>query len=235
VKKLTLAGLVLSLIALPAFGASVTVTGPGQSFSLDYDGSIDIGGVPTVMPGLSAQIRFTVSDIYYVAAYNTTIVEMSLVVENTSDASIWQNAAVTGIGFNTNPNVRRVGSGAAGAYNYVVLNSTLPTNAGFMVEVCVSGRANQCSGPGTGATQIGQTTSTTLQLAFGGDITALPLTLDNFGIRWQRLLSSQYGVVDEAGVGVGVLTPPIPEPAAAAVFGVGSLAIAVAMRRRRAN
>jgi hypothetical protein len=233
-KTLKLAVLAVLIFAAPALGATVTLTGVGQTFGLNYDGIVDIGGVPTQVTGLSAQVGFTVTDMYFDAAINRTIVEMSVVVSNTTDANIWQQATLTGIGFNTNPDVRKLGSGASGAYNYVAYNTSLPTSAGFMVEVCVSGRANQCSGVASGATQIGQTSTTSVQLAFYGNVTS-PITLDNFGIRYSGLISSQYGIVEQPGLGTGTLIPPIPEPAAAAVFGLGALAVAAALRRRRTN
>jgi hypothetical protein len=232
-RMLRLVALAVLLSAAPAMGASVVLTGVGQTFALDYNGIVDVGGVPTVMPGLSAQVGFTITDMYYDSSINRTIVEMSLVVNNTTDPSVWQNATVTGIGFNTDPSVRKLGSGASGAYNYVAYNTALPTGSGFVVEVCVSGRANLCSGPASGATQIGQTSTTSVQLAFYGNVTS-PITLDNFGIRYSGLISRQYGIWLAPGMGIGV-TPPIPEPMAAAVFGIGALAVAAARRWSRSR
>jgi hypothetical protein len=165
---------------------------------------------------------------------NRTIVGLSLVVRNTTDSNIFQYAAVTGIGFDTDPNVaRRAGSSASGFYDYLAFDQTLPTGAGFMVEVCVSGRANKCTGPASAATQIGQVTQTSVQLAFYGKVTS-PITLDNFGVRYAGLLSKTYGILKESP-GIGIGTPPIPEPASAAVFGLGALTVAAALRRRRTN
>jgi hypothetical protein len=230
-RTLKLAALSLLLLAAPALGASVTVTGVGQTFSLDYNGIVDVGGVPTVMPGLSATVEYQITGLYYDATINRTLLEMSVVVTNTTDSSIWQHATVSGIGFNTNPNVKRAGSGATGDYNYVALNTSLPTGAGFMVEVCVSGRLNQCNGPASNATQIGQVGASSVQLAFYGNWTA-PITLDNFGIRYADLFSTSLGVNGLPGMGVPV-TPPIPEPASMAVFGLGALVIGAALRRKR--
>jgi len=231
--KLAVVGLLL--FAAPAFGASVTLTGVGQTFSVTYNGIIDIGGVPTPVAGVSAQVDFQITGMYYDASINRTIVDMDVVVTNTTDSSIWQQATVTGIGFNTDPNVKRAGSGASGAYNFVALNTSLPTGSGFMVEVCVSGRLNECAGAPSGATGIGEVSQSSVQLAFYGNVTS-PITLDNFGVRYSGLLSSQFGIVGEVpGVGIGVITPPIPEPASAAVFGLGAFIVAAALRRRRAN
>jgi membrane protein implicated in regulation of membrane protease activity len=229
-RTLKIVALAVLLLAAPAFGASVTLTGVGQTFAFDYNGIVDVGGVPTVMNGLTARVGFKVTAMYYDASLNRTIVEMDVVVHNTTDASIWQHATVSGIGFNTNPNVKRAGSGAWGDYNYIALNTTLPTGAGFMVEVCVSGRLNQCNGPASNATQIGQVGHASVQLAFYGNWTA-PITLDNFGVRYADLFSTQYGINGYPGIGVPV-TPPIPEPAAGVVFAIGALVLAAALRRR---
>ncbi len=231
-RTLKLAVLALLLMAAPALGASVTVTGVGQTFSLDYNGIVDVGGVPTVMPGLSATVDYQITGLYYDASINRTILEMDVVVHNTTDSSVWQHATVSGIGFNTDPNVKRAGSGAWGDYGYVALNTSLPTGAGFMVEVCVSGRLNQCNGPANNATQIGQTGASSVQLAFYGNWTQ-PITIDNFGIRYADLFSSSLGVNGMPGMGVGSMTPPIPEPASMAVFGLGALLVGAALRRKR--
>jgi len=233
-KTLKVAVLAVLLFAAPALGASVTITGVGQNFALAYNGIVDVGGVPTVMPGLTAEVEFAITGMHYDSSLNRTIVEMDLVVKNTADASVWQTAGVGGIGFNTDPNVKKAGSGASGGYNYVALNTMLPTSAGFMVEVCVSGRANLCSASDVGITALGQTSTTSVRLAFYGNVTS-PITLDNFGIRWADVFSSQLGVTGWKGVGVGTLIPPIPEPTSAAVFGLGALAVAAALRRRQTN
>ena len=233
-KTLKLAVLALVLFAAPAFATPVQqVTGVGDHWVLDYNGLVDVNGVATVMPGLSARVGFKVTGMYYDAGLNRTILEMDITVVNTSDASIWQHATVSGIGFDTNPNVKRVGSGSSGDYGFVALNKPLPTSAGFMVEVCVSGRLNQCNGPASNATQIGQVGHADVSLAFFGNWTA-PIDFSNFGIRYADLFSSQLGVNGFAGIGLPV-TPPIPEPASAAVFGIGALLVGAAIRRQRAN
>jgi hypothetical protein len=223
--------LALALVAAPAFGASVTVTGVGQSWALDYNGIVDVGGVPTVMPGLSARVGYKVTALYYDASVNRTILNMDITVKNTTDGNVWQHSTVSGIGFNTNPNVMKAGSSSTGDYGFIALNRSLPTGAGFLVEVCVSGRVNACNGPASNATQIGQIGHASVQLSFSGHVNG-PITIDNFGIRYADLFSSQLGVNGMPGMGVPV-TPPIPEPASAALFGLGAAAIAGSLRMRK--
>ena len=230
-RSLKLVLLALVLFAAPAFAASVAITGVGQTWSLDYNGIVDVGGVPTVQPGLSATIGYKVTGFYFDGT--RTLLQMDIVVHNTTNASVYQNSTVTGIGFNTDPNIRRFGSGATGAYGYLSINTALPTGLGFMVEVCVSGRMNSCSGSAAGSTQTGQTSHAMVQLAFAGNLTnGAVITLDNFGIRYSDVISQSLGINGQKGLGVPV-TPPIPEPAAAAVFGAGALLVAAALSRRR--
>jgi hypothetical protein len=231
-KALKLAILLLALLATPAFASSVTVDSIGDTWTLDYNGIIDVNGVPTVQPGLSARIKFTVVDIAYDASLNLTVMSLDIVVENTTDASLYQNATVSGIGFDTNPNVRRLGSSATGDYSYVALNTGLPTGAGFMVEVCVSGRYNRCSGPANNATMIGQIGAAAVTLGFSGNLIGQSIDFTNFGIRYSDIFSTQLGINGQWGIGVPV-TPPIPEPASAAVFGLGVLMLAVTSHRLR--
>jgi len=233
-KSLKLAVLALLLLAAPAFATSVTISGVGQQWTNYYNGIVDVNGVPTAMPGIGAQVRFKVTGLVYDASINRTLLSLDVVVKNTSDSSIWQMATVSGIAFDTNPNVTRVGSGASGAYGFVALNQQLPTGAGFVVEVCVSGRLNRCNGPLQGATQIGQIGVAAVTLGFRGDITGFPITLDNFAVRYVDLFSTSLGVNGFGGIGLPV-TPPIPEPASAAAFGIGALIVGAALRRMRKN
>lgn len=231
-KSLKLALLALALVATQSLAAPVqSVDSVGDHWVYDYNGIVDVNGAPTVMGGLSATLGFDVTDIVYDAGLNRTLLTIDITVVNTTDASIWQHATVSGIGFDTNPNVRRVGSSVTGDYSYVALNTSLPTGSGFTVEVCVSGRYNQCNGPASNATQIGQVGFASATLGFLGDWTGKTIEFSNFGIRYADLFSQQYGVNGMPGMGVPV-TPPIPEPTSAALFGLGALSMGAALRRR---
>lgn len=231
-KALKLAILSLALLAAPAFGSSVSVDSAGDTWTLDYNGIIDVNGVPTVQQGLSARIKFTVLDISYDSYLNLTVMSLDIVVENTTSTALYQHATISGIGFDTNPNVKRMGSSASGDYGYVALNTALPTGAGFMVEVCVSGRANKCSGPASNATLVGQTGTAAVSLGFSGNWVGQSIDFSNFGIRYSDIFSAQLGIVGQWGIGVPV-TPPIPEPGSAAVFGLGLLMLGATARRLR--
>ena len=244
-KTLKLAILALALLAAPALGTTVAVTGTGQgtavavtgtgqNWSLNYNGIVDVNGTPTVVQGLSAQVDFTVTGLAYDSAANVTLLTMDMVIANTSDSSIWQFAQVGGIAFDTDPNAMKMGSGASGAFGYIALNQLLPGSTGFGVEICASGYRNRCDGNYLYGVKIGATGTATVQLSFAGDVTGRAINLSAFAVRWSDLVSGQYGfMLPTTGDGYGV--PVIPEPASAAVFGVGALLVAAAIRRKRAK
>lgn len=231
--KLRNAFLAVALLAAPAFAAPVSVTGVGQSWTLDYNGIVDVNGTATVLPGLTATVGFTVSGLFYDATYNTTLLSLDLVIENTSDASIFQFAQIGGVAFDTNPNVVRMGTGASGALGFVALGQVLPGGTGFGIEVCVSGRRNQCDTLNPYGVSVGQTDTATVHLGFSGNLVGQAIDFSNFAVRWSDVISQQYGfTTTRNGYGVPV-TPPIPEPASIATFGLGALLVAAALRRRR--
>ena len=235
-KALKIAILALSLFAAPAFATTVQVNNPGDHWSLSYNGILDVNGTPTVMPGLSARVDYVVTGIYYDSATNLTQLAMDITIHNTSNSSLWGTGSVGGVAFDTNPNVVRIGSGASGALGYVALNQTLPTGAGFKVEVCVSGRRNVCDSVNPYGVKANTSATASVWLSFRGNISGVPIDLSNFAIRWADLSSTTLGIPASRGAGIGLpVTPPIPEPASAAVFGIGALLVAAAIRRKRAD
>jgi hypothetical protein len=216
-----------SVAALFAGGAhAATVTAVGDAFSVGFNGIVDVADVPTVMPGLSATSEFTVTSWSYDAGADETEVSFDVLITNTSDASIWQSAVVTSIGFNTDPDA--VAGSSSGVFDEFVIGGSFPTGAGFTVEYCASGNHNNCNGPGNTPLNVGQFGTASITLTLAGNVGELDLT--DFGIRWQALASTQLGIAD--GSGIGTNTPPIPEPGAMALFGIGALAVGAAIRRR---
>jgi hypothetical protein len=233
-KSLKFAVLALLLLAAPAFGASVVLTGAGQTWSLYYNGIVDINGTATVVQGLSARVDYNLTGLSYDAGSNITYLNMDIVISNTSDAAIWQKATLGGVAFDTDPNAIKMGSAATGAFGYIAFNKVLPGSTGFGVEICASGYQNSCDTNYQFGVDIGATGTSSLQLAFMGNVLNSPITLSAFAVRWSDLLSGQYGfLLPVTGNGYGVpVTPPIPEPSAAAVFALGAVALAAALRKR---
>jgi len=229
-KRLVLAVIAASaLLSAPAL--AVSVTGVGDVWSVEYDGRLDVGGVSTVMDGLAAGVQYRVFDEYYNAAINRTFVGIDITIINRTDAAIWEQASVTGIGFNTDPDVKRWGSSVTGDYDYLVLGAPLPTSDGFRVELCVARWSGACSGPQGSGTEIGETGHARVYLAFAGNLTNSAIEFSNFGIRYSWVRDDQRGIIYGQGLGVP-RTPPVPEPASAAVFAVGALMVGAALRRR---
>ncbi len=231
----------LALALLVAFSATTsqaaTVTSVGDTFSVDFNGIVDVGlfnPTPTVMQGLSASADFTVTQWAFNSTTNRTTVKFDIVIDNTSDASVWQSAVITSIGFDTDPNA--LSGSSTGVFSRFVSGGSFPTGAGFNVEYCASGNRFNCNGPGNTPLDVNDPNGTaTVTMTFAGSLSQLDFS--NFGIRWQSLSSQSLGIaplglIGRSGIGVQVTTPPIPEPAAMAAFGIGALLVGAALRKR---
>jgi hypothetical protein len=225
--------LAATFLSLAANAAPVqTVDSVGDSFTIYFNGIVGNSN-PTVMPGLTASAQFTVTS--WATVSGQTTVKFDILVTNTSDASIWQSAVVTAVGFDTDPNA--TSGSVTGVFGRFVMGGRLPTGSGFNVEYCTSnnGGSNNhpvCGGPGNTPLNVGQSGIASVTMTFAGNISDLDFS--NFGIRWQNLGSRQLGLRGASGIGIGTATPPIPEPAAMAVFGLGALLVGATFRRRAA-
>ena len=230
----TLLALSLLLAATASNAGSIQSVGTvGDTFTINFDGIVDYGNpaAATVMPGLTATGQFTVQSWSYNASTNRTTVSFDIVIDNTSNASIWQSAVVTAIGFDTDPNA--LGGTSTGVFSRFVSGGFFPTGAQFNVEYCASGNKNNCNGPpGKTPLNVNDPNGTaTVTMTFAGNISNLDFS--NFGIRWQALDSASLGIAGDSGIGTETTTtPPIPEPTAMAVFGLGALIVGAALRRR---
>lgn len=209
--------LLAATFALASAASATTVDSLGDTFSVQFDGNVATQSVP----GLSALATVTVTS--FDAAAGTVVLDIALT--NDTDASIWQSARVSSIGFDVDPNV--TGASASGVFSYAVLSGKYPNQFG-PIEVCAINNKNNCSGGGSGGLLIGQSGAVTMKLDFGGPISQIDLT--NFGVRYQSLDSQSLGLRGASGTGHG--TPPIPEPASAAVFTLGALIVGAALRKR---
>jgi len=220
--------LAATLFSFAANAATVaTVDSVGDTFTISFNGIVDNPG-PTVMPGLTADAQFTVTG--WSTSSGVTTVKFDIFITNTSDASIWQSAVVTAIGFDTDPNA--TSGSSTGVFGKLVTGGSFPTGAGFSVEYCVSGNKNNCNGKGNTPLNVGQSGTASVTMTFAGSVGKLDFS--NFGIRWQALDSKQLGIDDGSGIGKETSTPPIPEPASMAVFGLGALLVGATLRRRAA-
>ncbi len=193
-----------------------TITGAGDSFSVVFGGNVD----ETDVPGLTAEATFTVE------SFDLREIVLDITLANTADASIWQSARVSAIGFNTNPLL----DGAtilSGIFSEAVTgdNEKFPNQYGY-VDLCLINNQNNCGGGASGGLAIGETGASRVKLFFDQDITSLEIT--NIGVRYQSLESEQLGISDGSGTGGET---PIPEPSAALVFGLGVLVVGTRARK----
>lgn len=230
-RKMLLALCLLLAATASNAGSIQSVDSVGDTFTVNLNGIVDYGNpqTATVMPGLTATGQFTIMSWSYNATTLKTTVSFNIVIDNTSNASIWQSAVVTAIGFDTDPNA--LSGTSTGVFTKFVSGGSFPTGAGFNVEYCASGNKNNCVGPGNTPLNVNDPNGTaTVTMTFAGNISNLDFS--NFGIRWQALDSASLGIAGGSGIGTETTTPPIPEPAAMAVFGLGALMVGAALRKR---
>ena len=197
------------LLALATSSAAVTIDSVGDAFDVAFDGSIETETVA----GLSAAATFTVTALDGAAG----VVTFEIVLRNTTDASLWQRARVSAIGFDVSSELLR--AAASGLFSSALRGGRFPNRFG-PVDVCAIDNRNNCSGGGSGGLRLGESGSLTMTLGFIGPIEQLDLT--NFGIRWQSLTSHELRVCDASGTGHGT----VPEPAPLALLGAATAALA---------
>ena len=190
------------------------------SWTNDYNGFVGNGG-PTI-PGLTSTIAFS-----FLGTAGSTF-KFSYSMENTSSAPI-DAARLTIFGFNTDPNVTGVSTGAGDLFN-VIASGNQP-NGLANIDVCFKdrGATNNCTGANNGLA-IGALSSGTFNLSFAN----LPakLILSDFSVRYQGIDSRALQI--NGGFASGVPTG-VPEPAAWAMMLAGFGLVGSAIRRRGAN
>lgn len=196
---------------------SVTLSGSGGSFSLNFDGFG--GSTPAVIAGLTSTIDFgfvnvTNSGKTFNLTYN---------VRNTSSAPI-TDSRVSGFGFDTAPNISSASS--TGIFSTVGVGNV--PNFGN-VEVCfkAGGGTNNCAGGGGTGVAYGASGSGTIALNFASAPVNGSIALSNFFDRYQSIAGA--GQVTSA---IGRPVTAVPEPAAWALMLFGFGLAGVAMRRR---
>ncbi len=223
-----LAGVALVAFSGQAQAASfVSGTGAAKIVSLDatdpfswtnnYNGFS--GNNAPAIPGLTSSITFN-----FLGTVGTTY-QFSYTMANTSGAPI-DAARLTIFGFNTDPNVTGVSTGAGDLFN-VIASGNQP-NGLANIDVCFkdTGPANNCTGASNGLA-IGASSSGTFNLNFAN----LPanLILSDFSVRYQGIDSRALQITGGSASGVPT---GVPEPAAWAMMLAGFGMVGSAMRRR---
>jgi hypothetical protein len=209
-------GFALLIGASAAQADSITLTSAdvGSSFTVLYDGNVSTINIPD----LTSKAVFTVASL----TSNT----LTLNVDVTMTASNGVAARLSGIGFNTAPDI--TGATSTGLFNLAVVGGSFPNGFGS-IDVCFKdGGGPSCQGGGSGGTFT--TGSFTVALNFGSPVTSV--TLDNFGVRYQSITGVRQG---DSGTGQGTIDPRIPlvpEPATWSLMILAFGVTALATRRR---
>lgn len=228
-KKLLLAGALLSALAIPAKAVIVNVGDVGAEGTTQMQGFVDIGGNAVSIPGLTGTLY-----LQYDGVSNGGLTwNFDYTVTNTSSF----DSRISSWGLNTTPNV--TGGASTGLFNFVDLTPNFPNvNGANIIEMCFTPNDGNCSGPG--GVDDGSSASGTFSLTFAG---ILPfISLDAAYFRYQSLTGSEYNLVGASGVGFNqgdlVITPfAVPGPALGAglpaLFGLIGLLGLHRLRRRR--
>jgi len=186
---------VVASIGLQSAAHAVLITSDGQSFSVGFDGKIDLPPVTTVA-GLDGRADFTLS-----SGIGTKELQFAIAVNNLSDSNLWDSSRISVLGFAVNPDAETASS--TGVFNTVAF-STINPNGGIATDVCVKdgGGTSNCNGGGGGGVDMVSGVGTfTLTLGFTDVVDSL--TMDTFGIRWQSLNTSSTNSLTITGGGVG--------------------------------
>jgi hypothetical protein len=175
----------------------------GTEFTVAFDqGYID--GVFT--PGLTSVAKFSLVSGYR----GGSSAVLRVAVTNTSSGQIFKRARVSGIGFNTSPELKSVSLSKGSAFNTVAFDSRLPQPqiTGGKKDICFSAKVS-CTGGGGGGVELGRTSIFTTTLAFkapsGVNLTSFDLS--DFAVRYQSI-DFVDGPTGLSGVGVGKVPTP---------------------------
>ncbi len=189
-------GVASNASAFSISGGSVTgITSAdiGQSFTVLFDGNVATQDVS----GLSSEAVFTLT------SFTSSSAVFDIALTNTSSGGI--SSRVSGLGFDTTPMLDSASS--TGVFNIAVLDGSFPNQFGS-VDVCFKdgGGANNCQGGGSGGVTTGNTGNFEVTLGFAPN-SLPPLSLSNFGVRYQSIDGNGFNGASGTGTGT-----PVPEP-----------------------
>ncbi|WP_404790753.1 cistern family PEP-CTERM protein [Altericista sp. CCNU0014] len=171
-----------------------------------YDGYID--GVLT--PGLTSKATFSLLEDFDLSDNKQSF---GVTITNTSDPSIFNRVRLSGLGFNTNPELTgaSIKTQGTGFDIKAVLDSKVPQKpiTGGKLDVCFTAGVS-CTGGGGNGIELGSSYSFETLLSFVNPPTNF-LTFDNFVTRYQSI-DFKNGAQGQSGVGVGTVPTPAMLP-----------------------
>jgi hypothetical protein len=222
-----LAGLAVALPAQAALvltptSASLGATDIGSTFTVNYNG---YPGKDTsnVLAGLTATGIFTLASV----GNSGTQFVFNYSIDNTSKTPV-TDSRISIFGFNVDPNVAPTSASATGLFGGSVSSS----GNNPAVELCFLNKTsgNGCTGGGGNGVSIEDDPATgILTLNFASAPTTV--TLDNFYIRYQSLVSTASS--ETSARGSGTVAAAVPEPATWGMMILGFGLVGASMRYRR--
>ena len=197
-----------------------------SDFVVDYNGFINGGA--TIIQGLTGKARFyNFSFQNGIGSHSgQTLISFSIDLTNNSSSPI-TGSRISGLDFDTTPNIATSGNTVSGVFDTVVTksNSNLP-NVGH-VELCFTDV--NCAGGGSGGVTQGNTGTLTANLYFiGGGLSSV--TFDNFYDRYQSITGPCSGCGGSASGAVAGAA--VPEPSQIPTLMVFSAALVLFARQR---
>ncbi len=202
------------------------VSNGSPSFVVDYNGFHP--DASNVIPGLTAQVTY--SNFVFTNVSGATQVQFDFSVHNNSTIT----SRVSGLGFNSNPNVNVSTSTVSGGPDFFNnVNSGNYPNAIGNVDFCfINGSGNSCAGGGGTGILDGQTEAGTAVLKFSSLFTTL--TFDNFYVRYQSLnYCATPGCTNPVTSAAGTAVSTVPEPRLILFLSAGVIGVLATRFRRR--
>ena len=220
----------------------------GNSFIVDFDGSLGTNAGPQELTNMNSVAEFTWQG-FDVTSGNALF---NVNLKNTSDPGLTSRTSV--LGFDVNPDIDNATS--SGDFENVALGSALPNQFGS-IEVCFKdANAPNCQGGGSGGALSTDSDGIDFQIELIFDsnpnsgVTVTTFTLDNWGVRYQSINGtgiladgSTVSISGGSGTGSGTPTPPtnppggtptpIPEPSS--ISALALLAGALQLFRRHSS
>lgn len=147
------------------------------------------------LDGLSAEARFTLSEDFNAS---TGTAKFKVDVTNNSNANVWDEASIVGLGFAVDPDLQSASSSGVFSKSYVGQQSTGVKD----VEVCYSNGYSCTSGGQNGGIKLGETASFYTTLNFGNQAAnGFNILMDKFYVSWKgdSTTLEHYGKADSYG------------------------------------